>query len=270
MVLIFDSTWSYLAADRSDRLREGANDRDLDFQCQLRVYLDCGQHLVSACYLLEGDGPLILKGFDLLNTVEVNLRSQGAAVGHRTSAYLAARTSDANKATAAAKMRLALAPAHAYLVSKIAAFTQSMAVMKAARYWDPARLVALHRDGEQTAASIDAIIIDIQVLKWLTPLQIAALKSEFLSYYACARDFNPGRDEAKAFVAFFSHPDHSSKFPTFCEQYFNVILLQTSEGTVERSFSDFKNIQQSNQESRMEETLCAATMARYNARDDAL
>src|SRR5688500_4083317 len=56
------------------------------FLAEICVYLDLGHHLVSACYKLEGDGPLILYGYDLLTAVEVSLRSQYAAMGTRAQA----------------------------------------------------------------------------------------------------------------------------------------------------------------------------------------
>ncbi len=234
----------------------------------MRVFLDVGHHLVSACYTLEGDGPLILKGYDIIQSVEGNLRSQSAALGARATSYLATLPTDASRDTAVARMRVSLAPVHRYFSEKMTIdFAQSVGIMKAARYWNPATFVQLHRSRDQTDASINTMIEEISILKWIAP-HIVDLKAQALSYYTAAKDFGPGDDEVAALTAFFRKKEHTELFPTFCSQYFDVILLQTSEGTVERSFSDFSSVQSSEQEARMEESLCAATMSRYNARDE--
>jgi hypothetical protein len=252
------------------RLRNDAAD-ELSFFSQFCVYLDCGHHLVQACYILEGDGLLILRGYDLLQNVEVNLRSQGATAGLRCQTILNTYQ-EPRRSQAAAKMRLALKPVHDYFLQKITVdFVEGMNIMKAARYWDPRVFVTVHRTGEQSEATMNAVLHDIAILKWISEIDLSLLRNEFLSYYASAREFQVAEEEDQdpKFIKFFSDVRHTALFPTWCSQFFNVILLQTSEGTVERSFSDFGNVQNSTQVSRMEETLCASTMARYNFRDDA-
>ncbi len=214
--------------------------------------MDIGRYLAEACYVLEGDGYLILRGYEMLNSVEVNLRQQGATTGARCQTYIASVAGRGGEATA--RMRLALQPVHKYFAAKIfTKFLQSMDIMRAARYWDPRRLVDLHRAANQTEAHLAEVIAHLSALLWLD----AATKQLLLD-----NDFDPH------FLRFFLDADHVRSFPTFCDQFFNVVLLQTSEGTVERSFSDFTNIQNANQSLRMEETLATAVKARYNARDD--
>jgi hypothetical protein len=232
--------------------------------------LDVGRYLAEACYVLEGDGYLILRGYEMLNSVEVNLRQQGATTGARCQTYIASVAGRGGEATA--RMRLALQPVHTYFAAKIfTKFLQSMDIMRAARYWDPRRLVDLHRAANQTEAHLAEVIAHLSALLWLDAATKQLLLAEFQSYYAAAREFGipDGDDDFDPhFQRFFLDADHVRSFPTWCDQFFNVVLLQTSEGTVERSFSDFTNIQNANQSLRTEETLATAVKARYNARDD--
>lgn len=246
-------------------LRDDTDRRALRFLAELAVFLDLGSHLAGLCYTLEGDGPLILYAYDKIMTVEVNLRSQYATTGLRCQALLQRYPDDI--AMLSAHMRLTLEPAHTYLVKRIfnnGKFVYAMDIMKGVRYWDPAKLVAVHRDGDQSNASIEAIMGDVAKIPFLTAATRAFLLSEFSSYYAAARNYVP--IDPPDPTAFFQVPAHVTAFPTWCSEFEKVVLLQTSEGTVERCFSDFGNVQNSGQESRTEETLCAAVCARYNAR----
>jgi hypothetical protein len=241
-----------------------------DFFAQLCVYLDIGHFLVEACYFLEGDGYLILRAFETLENVEVNLRQQAAGAGVRSQTQVTA-TDVARQPAIYAKMRLALKPAYDYMVAKMTIkFVESMNIMKAARYWDPRRFVDLHKAANQTLTHKEEVMTDIGALNWLDKETKELLLTEFQSYYAAARGFGVPLDEDpdSLFKRFFSDGEHQRNFPTWCAQFFLVILLQTSEGTVERSFSDFSNIQNDLQTLRTEETLATSVVARYNARDD--
>jgi hypothetical protein len=247
-------------------LGDDANRKWFHFMAEIAVFLDMGTHLTSTCYYLEGDGPLILFAYDKLSALEVNLRSQFATTGTRCQALLQ-RFPD-ESALLSAQMRLSLEPVHSYIVKRIMGngkFVYAMDVMKGARYWNPSRLVELHRAGEQSQASITNIMKEVSHIPFITPATRALLLNEFSSYYAAARDYVASDPPDP--TPFFGSLANRNSFPTWCAEFEKVVLLQTSEGTVERCFSDFGNVQGSSQESRLEETYCGAVCARYNARD---
>lgn len=247
-------------------LSDDANSKWFHFMAELAVFLDLGTCLASTCYFLEGDGPLVLYAYRKLTTLEVNLRSQFATTGVRCHALLQRYPAEA--AVLSARMQLALAPVHAYVVKRIMGdgqFVPAMNIMKGARYWDPSQLVALHRAGDQSQASVTSIMDEVAYIPFMNPKTHALLLSEFSSYYAAARDYVEADPPDPS--PFFQRPANLNSFPTWCAEFQKVVLLQTSSGTVERCFSDFGNVHGPSQDSRMEETMCCAVRARYNARD---
>lgn len=246
-------------------LRDDTDRKSLRFLAELAVFLDMGTHLMQLCSYLEGDGPLILFAYDKITSLEVKLRSQFATTGIRRQALL--QRSPDEIAVLSAWMRLALEPVHAYVAERIfngGKFAYAMDIMKGTRCWDPSKLVAIHREDDQSQASVASIMDEVSRIPFLTAPTQALLLSEFSSYYAAARDYVP--NDPPDPTSFFMLAANRESFPTWCAEFQRVVLLQTSEGTVERCFSDFGNVQNASQASRIEETLSAAVCARYNAR----
>ena len=47
----------------------GSSQKKVFFQIELAAVVDWGQHFVTACYTLEGDGPLVLSCYETINRI---------------------------------------------------------------------------------------------------------------------------------------------------------------------------------------------------------
>lgn len=155
-------------------------------QMELAAVVDADDAFVKATYNLEGDGPVVLRCYEILNTL-----TAGIQVGHYPNVWAIAQTlSGRSPATFQQWVQYAhtcIKPGLQYFLDK---FTQelsgSVAAFKAARLFLPQKVVELKPD----AAAVDSL----QAFPFLKASILVNLKSELPSYLAKAADIDAQTD----------------------------------------------------------------------------
>ena len=150
---------------------------------ELAAIVDAGEAFVKATYNLEGDGPLVLRCYEILSTLTASIQ-----VGHYSNVQAVARTlSGGSPVTLQQWVEYAntcIKPGLQYFLDKFSQeLSGSVAAFKAARLFLPQKVVELKPD----AATVDSR----QAFPFLNTASILAkLKSELPSYLAKATDID--------------------------------------------------------------------------------
>ena len=150
-------------------------------QIELAAIVDAGEAFVKATYNLEGDGPLVLRCYEILSTLTASIQ-----VGHYPNVQAVARTlSGGSPVTLQQWVEYAntcIKPGLQYFLDKFSQeLSGSVAAFKAARLFLPQKVVELKPD----ATAVDSL----KAFPFLNMASILAnLKSELPSYLAKAAD----------------------------------------------------------------------------------
>ena len=192
-------------------------------QIELAAIVDAGEAFVKATYNLEGNGPLVLRCYDILSTLTASIQ-----VGHYPNVQAVARTlSGGSPVTLQQWVEYAntcIKPGLQYFLDKFSQeLSGSVAAFKAARLFLPQKVVEL----KPNAAAVDSL----QAFPFLNTASILAnLKSELPSYLAKAADIDAEIDPLVWWKA------HSADLPHWSTAAADILLVQPSSAAAERVF----------------------------------
>lgn len=219
-------------------------------QVQLAAVIDAGEQFVKATYLMEGDGPLALKCYEILHNLFAGIHVQHfpnhPAVAQKVSPGASRRQQqwiDYGKAC--------VAPGLQYFKEKFSPageLGQSVAAFKAARLAWPQKMVEM----QPTSNNIDTL----QAFPFLTESSVLDnLKKELPVYLTKAEENVDPVEWWK---------DHSDALLFWSVAAGKIFLVQPSSAAVERVFSLLQNSFSSFQDASLMDYLQASIMLQYN------
>ena len=218
-------------------------------QVELAVTVDAGMPFVRATYNLEGDGPLVLKCYEEISSLNAavtqayypNLQS----VIDRISL---GNTHMQQQLTQYAKS--CVQPGLTYFTDQLdASMKLPLAAFKAARLFSPSKV----HEMQPNSASVDSIV----AFPFLSS-SVAALKGELLQYVAAAEDVSPTHDPLEFWK------EHKDTLPAWTAAARQVLLVQPSSAASERVFSLLTNSFGERQQSSLQDYIEASMMLQYN------
>lgn len=228
---------------------EGDQQREL--QLEMAIVLDVGEPFVQATYKLEGDGPLVLTCYKVLQRV-----ATAVSPGHHpnTDSVIQSISDDARQADdLREKARACVKPAVDYFLHKFnVELYSTVRCFRIARIMCPVQV----QDLKPTVESVDELRLFPFLDKDST---IAALKLELAAYRAAAEGVN----EVDPLIWWQKHTD---ELPHWSSAVAKVLLVQPSSSAVERVFSLLQQTFSHQQDSSLEDYIEASVMKQYNHR----
>lgn len=240
-------------ATRSKLLRILADPlKKLRLQVELAAVIDAGEPFVKATYDLEGDGPLALKCYEILNTLTAAVRVQ-----HYPNLQAVAQKLSGGNAIVQQQMvdygKACVAPGLQYFHDKFSGeLSESVAAFKAARLVSPQKMVEI----QPSAQDIDAM----KCFPFLKGTVIDNLKQELPVYLAKAEDLDEAADPLQWWKR------HSEDLPYWSTAAEKVLLVQPSSAATERVFSLLQNSFGSSQDASLTDYIQTSLMLQYNKR----
>ena len=219
---------------------------------ELAVDVDAGEPFVKATYNLEGDGPLALECYDILNKVKAAVK-----VRHWPNTAAIAKKIGNQQLTEQHWMKYALncvMPGLDYFTAKFdGELGLIVTAFQSARLFNPTKVIELIPD----AAAVD----NLRSFKFLNSDEVIGnLKSELPAYLAAADGTSSTVD---LLVWWERHSETLLHWASACK---TVLLCQPSSAAVERVFSLLNSQFNHSQFSALEDYLEAAIMLQYNKR----
>lgn len=223
-------------------------------QLELAAVVDCGEKFVKATYTLEGDGPLVFKCYEILNTLKASIHSADFPNVSAVARKLVAGGSTARIQQYIHYGRTCVKPGLDYFVTKFEnELVGSVGAFKAAQLFVPSKVTEM----QPTSNSVD----DLKAFPFLNDLTLLQdLKSELCLYMAKAADVSPDADVLQWWQ------NHSSDLPHWCNAAKNVLLVQPSSAAAERVFSILKSSFGPQQDHSLQDYIQSSLMLQYNHR----
>ena len=226
--------------------------KSMFLQVELAITVDVCRPFIEATYKLEGDGPLILYCYEVLNTLVHSIRtrhySNTSAVIKKICQGLAQSVHDQWMQYAIACMQ----PGLDYFVQKFDHDLYNVVqAFKSARLFFPPKVIEIMPD----AAQVDTL----KLFPFLNNVQVLdALKTELPAYLSHASDVSSEIDPLKWWH------DHSSGLPHWSNAVRQVIAIQPSSAASERVFSLLNNTFSSQQDASLQDYIEASLMLQFN------
>ena len=219
-------------------------------QVELAAVVDAGEAFVKATYNLEGDGPLVLRCFEILSAL-----AAGIQVGYYPNVQAIAQTLSGGSPAVAQQWvdyaKTCVRPGLQYFLTKFSEeLSGSVAAFKAARLFDPQKVVGLKPD----AAAVDSL----QAFPFLKSPTLANLKAELPSYLVKAADIDPSTD------ALLWWKTNSTDLPHWSAAAADALLVQPSSAAAERVFSLLKASFGPQQDTTLNDYIQASLMLQFN------
>ena len=209
-------------------------------QIELAATIDFGEPFVKATYSLEGDGPLALKCFEIVDTV-----SAGIQVAYAPNVEAIARV--VSQGVPAVKQQLidcakrCVQPGFDYFHHQLGSSLKGpLQAFKAARLFSPHKLHIMQPD----ATAVDSL----SAFPFLVDAT-SGLKAELPTYLAKAADVRKA---------------NATELPCWSAAARKVLLVQPSSAASERVFSLLKASFGDQQDSTLQDYIEASLMLQYN------
>ena len=228
-------------------------EKRLTLQLELAAVIDVGIHFVKATYDLEGDGPLVLSCYEIIERVRLAVQS-----AHYPNVDAIARNLCSGNPLLQQQYRAyavsCLEPGISYFNTAFQCKLQApMAAFKAARLFSPVKVYEMQ-------PSADAVK-SVEALPFLKdPTVIAGLKAELPSYLAKTADVSPDFDCLEWWER------NCGQLPNWSSAARKVLLVQPSSAAAERVFSLLSNSFSDRQQNCLEDYIEASLMLQYNKR----
>ena len=215
--------------------------------------MDAGEAFVKATYNLEGDGPIVLRCYEIISTL-----TAGIQVGHYPNVRAIAPTLSGGSPVTVQQWveytNTCIKPGLQYFLDKFSQeLSGSVAAFKAARLFLPQKVVELKPD----AAAVDSL----QAFPFLNKAStLVNLKSELPSYLAKAADIDAEKDPLVLWKA------HSADLPHWSTAAADVLVVQPSSAAAERVFSLLKASFGPQQAATLNDYIQMSLMLQYNNR----
>ena len=221
---------------------------------ELAVVIDAGRPLVQATYVLEGDGPLLVKCYKELSKVSASFST---AYYPNTKAIARATAAESGnptfKQTLVDYATQCIQPAKEYFEEKFDAVNGELSpivsAFKAARLFSPSKVHEI----KPTTEAVD----EFKAFPFLSD-KLENLKLERPMYIAAAEDVSNMTDVLEWWKT------NESKLPHWAEACKHALLVQPSSAAVERVFSLLNNSFCKQQQRSMEDYIESSLMLHYN------
>ena len=223
---------------------------------ELAISVDAGEAFVKSTYVLEGDGPLVLRAYD-----EVTKVSAAIATAHYPNTEAIARQISASNATLFQQLisyaTSCVTPVYDYFESKFGnngQLHQLVKCFKAARMFSPVRMSELQAS--------TTLIDDLTAFPFLlTDSELSGkLKDELPTYIAIVKDISHDVDE----LAWWKR--HESQLPHLASVCKTILLVQPSSAAAERVFSLLQNSFCERQQNSLQDYIEVSLMLQFNSR----
>lgn len=237
-----------------DRLLAMLEDNDFvkHLKLEMAIVVDLGVHLVKATYDLEGDGPLVLSSYKILQRVS-------SAIGQRHYPNLngVIRSLDVpavQEAQLRQEVQAGVQDALNYFLRKFnIQHVANVRAFKAAKLLSPGEVVSM-RPGPPAVEQLRTVpAFDNDGL-------IGDLQNELPAYLAAADGVYLDVDPLQWWG------EHREELPVFARVFEKMLLIQPSSAAAERVFSLLKASFDEQQDNALEDYLEAAIMQQYNYR----
>ena len=240
------ATISKLTAILSDQ------SKNIYLQIELAVVVDAGKNFVKATYNLEGDGPLSLSCFQVIEELEASITTS-----HNPNLNAVVRKLCASihhsETQLMAYAKKCIQPGFDYFRRQMSTnLQQAVAFFKAARLFSP-HVVNIIRP---TAASID----ELSVFPFFTPQVLSELKEELPLYMSKASGVNASVCPLEWWQL------NSGSLPKWSAKLQKVLLIQPSSAAAERVFSLLKASFSEQQQICLNDYIETSVMFQYNKR----
>ena len=225
----------------------------MDLELELAAFVDGGNHIVSAAYYLEGDGPLVFSSFERLATV-----SNAVAVAAVLNVEGVARRQAVGNLPVynqlVAKAKACINPGLHFFQRKFSQeFYENVRAFRSARLCCTVQVQQLR----PTAASVE----ELRRFRFLdNDAIIQGLTAELPRYLAVADGADLQTEEEK--LQWWSR--NEANLPNWSSLVKKVLLVQPSSASAERVFSVMNNFFTNQQDAALEQTVETSVMLCYN------
>jgi hypothetical protein len=251
-------------------LRDVLNSGGQTLKLELAMSVDAFEKVVQDTYILEGDGVLSFRVFDMIMGLQAHVVAvrQGGGSTPNTRAVAAAIVEVQYPhllAAAKAQRTVALVQEQLDKVERsfvyfehtiITGMATTLAIYKAFRLLDPARIDILGAD----SASVE---MQLKLIPFFSTDEVAALMAQLAAYRALA--IGEGMDDTVDRESWWEHHAHTAGVDCWYAAATKVMICQPSSAAAERVFSMLLALMGPQQQARaLQGTQEAAIMARYN------
>ncbi len=237
-----------------DRLMVLLDDDDFMklLKLEMAIVVDLGVHFVKATYDLEGDGPLAVSAYQILQGV-----SHAIGQKHYPNFNAVLRSMDVTPKEAAQLKKQVQAgvqePVEYFLRKFNVQHVDTVRAFKAARIFSPSSVNAM----QPGPAALEELR---RIPAFDTDAIIGALQAELPAYLAAAEDVHADVDILQWWG------ERRDELPAFSSAFEKILLIQPSSAAAERVFSLLQASFDHLQEDALEDYLEASIMLQYNCR----
>ena len=224
-------------------------------QIEMAATVDWGEPFVKACYVLEGDGPLALQCYEVIESVKQSLRTENIPNVRALSEKLTKqpRSHPLHEQWVDYARDCVKGGIDYFNMQLSNSLKVPLEIFKACRLFSPQKVVTM----SPTASSLDQ---SLSKVPFISEAEIEDLKKELPDYLARAADVSEEFDPLDWWKR------NSSTLPHWSACAKKILLIQPSSAAAERVFSLLKASFGDQQESCLQDYVQTSLMLQYNKR----
>ena len=249
----FLAKYSDVAPATNAKLQALLQDRlkSVHLQLELSSIVDWGEHFVKATYTLEGDGPLCLRCYEVIDTIYAAIASAHIPNVEAVAKKLATEIRGIHESQMLQYAQKAIQPGLDYFKSQMeGALKDTLCAFKAARLFCPQKAHTM----QPRAADLDSL----KSFPFLNDDHIKGLKDELPVYLSKCSDTDAN------FCPLEWWKRSCGDLPTWSACARKVLLVQPSSAASERVFSMLKASFHDQQENSLQDYIESSLMLQYN------
>ena len=222
-------------------------------EIELAAVIDWGKPFVTATYSLEGDGPLIMNSYDIVETMKSAIHASNTPNVHGVIRRLSSKMPTFQKSQNLFDYaRNCVQPGIDYFQKQLTTnLKNSIAVFKAARLFSPHKLQVMQPEAD--------VVNTLQCFPFLnSSSSLDGLKNDLPAYLAKATDVS----ESISCTEWWKINEQS--LPCWSGAAKKVLLVQPSSASAERVFSLLNNSFSPQQQSSLQDYVETSIMLQYN------
>ena len=214
-----------------------------------------GKILVKACYYLEGDGPLALDCYEIVDEVVASVATENIPNIRAIAEKLTRKPpSHPHHEQWVSYARNCVQSGLDYFVNQLtSSLKMSLAIFKGCRLFSPQKV----REMKPTAQSLDE---SLSCIPFIDAAEREGLKEELPTYLARVADIDKMFDQLEWWKL------NSSTLPNWSTAAKKIVLVQPSSAAAERVFSLLKQSFGEQQDSSLQDYIEASLMLQFNKR----
>ena len=222
-------------------------------QLELAAIVDWGDHFVKATYILEGDGPLCFKCYEVIETILGAIHAAHCPNLQAIAKKLDGKLRGVHPPQMLRYAQSCIRPGLDYFKRKVdTTLKDALAAFKAARLFSPQKLNSM----QPTSADIDCLV----AFPFFSREFIDQLKKELPLYLSKSADTDVGFCPLKWWK------ENGKDIPNWAIAASKALLVQPSSASSERVFSLLKASFDEQQDSSLQDYIEASLMLQFNGR----